>query len=88
MRRVDKIKSLPIDKFAKYLATEWSHDNDPVIRWFDDKYCNDCESVMTEDGEYAWCEVYKKCKYFPDLDKVPSYEDTFRFWWEEDIKSL
>lgn len=82
MKRIDKFKSMSVDEIAEYIATNWIHDNDPVITWFDNEYCNQCSSIIIDNVEYAWCEVHKKCPYFPKLDSVPDNVQMIKLWLE------
>lgn len=78
--------TMDIDKFAKWLHENCGDDAAWVL-WFDKKYCNKCECIPMNDYsclEYAYCEVNKKCRYFPDLNEIPSMEDIIKMWLEND----
>ena len=36
--------------------------------------------------ECAWCEIYKKCRFFPDMDKVPDGVEMAKMWLESEDK--
>ena len=89
----EKIKSMNIDEFTEWFADNCMHDDDPVIKWWDNAYCKDCNSVYTtvdyldsyapsynKEHECAWCEVNGKCKYFQDMNEVPSSQDMIKLW--------
>ena len=82
----DKFKSMNIDEFAEWLDEYGMFDNSPWMRWFDQKYCKNCEDIMCkyEDGtkEFtcSWCEVNGKCKFFLDLDKSPENKEIIKMW--------
>ena len=39
-----------------------------------------------DDIECAYCEVYKKCRYFPDMTEVPDGVEMARLWLESEVK--
>lgn len=86
------IKSKDIDEFAEWLDKYGKFDNSPWIEWFDKKYCKKCMSEYVyskrfeKEIECAWCEIYKKCKHFPDLDWSPDNEDIIKLWLESEIE--
>jgi hypothetical protein len=46
MTNFDKLKSLDIDMFAKWLERNGRWDDSPWDRWFNQKYCQQCEPVV------------------------------------------
>lgn len=88
----EKIKSMDINEFAKWFSENCVHDGDPVITWWDNKYCKNCESEIVhviEDGremECAWCEVHDKCRYFTHMDKTPEFDEITKLWLESESK--
>ena len=82
MNNFDDIKSMNIDELAEWFADNWLHDNDPSIKWFDDKYCKKCEPVIMDGGEYSWCEVNHKCRYFQD--GIPDCKQMVKLWLESE----
>ena len=36
--------------------------------------------------ECAYCEVYKKCRYFEEMDEVPDGKEMVRLWLEEEVE--
>lgn len=95
----DKI-IMPIKEFAKWLDSNGQHDNSPWIMWFDSQYCSKCEPeiVKREDSmsklgfkllfknetECSYCEIHKKCRYFPDMEEIPSNTDIIEMWLKEE----
>lgn len=80
----EKIKSMDIDEFAKWFEENCSHDTDPCIKWWDKKYCQNCEAVIKDDMKYGYCELYGKCKYFKDIDNVLDWKETIKLWLESE----
>lgn len=82
MIRFEELKNMDIDEFAKWIDENGQFDNSPWMTWWDELYCQNCEAVMChhieakeklgfepfyeKDVECAYCEIYKKCKYFLD----------------------
>ena len=36
--------------------------------------------------ECAYCEIYKKCRYFEDMDEVPDGVEMVRLWLETEVE--
>lgn len=91
MTKFEKIKSMNIDEFAEYLNKYWIHDNDPCIKWWNNNYCNNCEPELSEGfelgrkQEFAWCELHSKCKFFEDMNRIPSCMQTIKMWLESEV---
>lgn len=81
MKRIDKFKSMSVDEIAEYIATNWVHDNDPTITWFDNEYCTHCQAV---EEDYAYCEMYGKCEHFLNLNRYPNNKDIVKVWLESE----
>ena len=52
----------------------------------------DAESVVgfkpcffDDDIECAYCEVYKKCRFFEDMDDVPNGKEIVKLWLESEV---
>jgi hypothetical protein len=98
MTRYEAFKSLPIDELAKLLSDMISGDapwNDwftnkhcdgcetIVIPAENVKEVLGFEPMnIKETYECAYCEVHDKCKFFPDLDSIPSDEAVCKMWLE------
>ena len=61
------------------------------MKQFDEKYCKNCADVIAEyEGDslmhlnkksvFSYCEVYNKCKYFQEMDELPSASDILSIW--------
>lgn len=95
MNNFDKLKSLDIDTLAKWLAAYGRWADSPWDQWFDQKYCQQCEPVKaimdsflgeSRECEFAYCEINKKCRFFPDMDDVPDTKETVKMWLEAEVE--
>ena len=93
---------MPIDELAKWLDEHLMFDDAPHMQWFVENYCDKCESIMCkyEDSEKVlgfkpfydaevectYCEIYKKCRFFPNMDEVPDGKETVKLWLESEIE--
>lgn len=75
-----------IDEFAKWL-NENCGDDAAWILWYDKNYCKECacvningEESFDYDADYAYCEIYKKCRFFPDMNEVPDCLEIVKMW--------
>lgn len=98
MTNFEKIKSMSIDELAEFIDEHAMYDDTPWMDWWDKTYCNKCESVVLnyedsekilgltpfyeQEQECAYCEVYHKCRYFPDYEEEPSMKDIVKMWLE------
>lgn len=76
-----------IDEFAKWLNENCGDDAD-WINWFDRNYCKNCESVSIDGsacGDYAYCEVDKKCRFFPEMQEAPNCEEIVKMWLNSEV---
>lgn len=39
-----------------------------------------------DEAECAYCEVYKKCRYFQDMDEVPDGKEIVKLWLEAEVE--
>ncbi len=85
----EKIKLMSIEEFAEWLDEQMGSDISPWNIWWDSTYCQNCESVMSfvpylnGEHECAWCEINdNKCKFFPEMSKVPNGKEIVRMWLE------
>lgn len=78
----ENLKSMNIDKFAEWYENNCLHNNDPCIKWWDKTYCKNCEAIVKDDKEYAYCELNHKCRFFKDMDNVPDCRQMTKLWLE------
>ena len=102
MTRFDKFTTSSIDSLAEWINEYGAHDASPWITWFDNKYCSICPYVVIDKKdsleklgfELMWedrttcshCEVYKKCRYFPDMKESPSNTEIIKMWLESEVE--
>ena len=85
----ESIKSKDIDELVKWIDKHTTIDNSPYITWWDNNYCNKCMVEIKDGHEYGWCELHNKCKYFQDMDSIPSCEQVIKMWLEsEDVDGV
>lgn len=102
MNNFENLKKMSLDDFTAWLDKNGMFDNSPWLNSFNKKYCDNCESVEChyEEAkeklgitpfydntiECAYCEVYKKCRFFEHLEDVPDNKDMIKMWLEEEAK--
>lgn len=88
MNNFENFKSMSIDQLAEWLDKYMTFDDAPHMAWFNEKYCNNCESIMchyedsTREFPCAHCELNGKCRYFPELPEVPNGKEIAKMWLE------
>lgn len=92
MTQFEKFKSMDIDTLAEWLDQNIEFDSSPWMKWFDELYCKNCESIMchyedsTHEFPCAWCELNDGCKFLPDVKGMPSNKEVIKMWLEEEVK--
>ena len=92
MTKFESINSKSIDEFAEWLDTYSLFDGSPWMEWFDKTYCQKCEAeyaqldYLEKECLCAWCEIHKKCKYFPDKDREPNNIEIIKMWLETEAE--
>lgn len=90
MTQFERFKAMNLDEAVGWLDEYGLFDSSPWMKWFDQKYCKNCPSIKCkyEDGirqfPASWCELYDKCKFFPDMPDVPDNKDIIRMWLESE----
>ena len=88
MTNFEKIKSLSIEELAGWINTviPFNDNNEPWNKWFNEKYCDGCESVYTH---YEWggvefpisfCEHEGYCRFFPYYISPLDTKDVITMW--------
>lgn len=80
----EKIKSMDINEYTEWFEANCSHNDDPSIKWFDETYCQKCESIFKDGHEYAYCELNHKCRFFENMNDVPDSKQTIKMWLESE----
>lgn len=87
----EKIKLMSIEELTDLLCKYDSFENPPWSTWWNTNYCQQCESVMAfvpylnGEHECAWCEVNGRCRFFQELNEVPSLKDIIKMWLESEV---
>lgn len=85
----DGFKSKNIDELAEWFDKH-SNGDDSWIRWFDKKYCRNCECIPIDESmpwrECAYCEVHNKCRFFPEMEEAPSCKQIAKLWLESEAE--
>lgn len=82
----DQIRKMNIDEFAEWFNDHCSHDTDPCVEWWNNTYCKNCNPELgTIEGtqtplEFAWCELHKKCRFFPNMECIPDSLEMTKIW--------
>lgn len=88
----ESMKSKSIDELAEWFDEHGAYDNSAWREWFDNNYCQKCESeyvyveMFKKEQPCAWCELHKKCKYFQDMNEMPSNKQIIKMWLETEIE--
>ena len=99
MTNYKKLISKSPRALAEWLDKSGQFDGSPWMKWFDKNYCSKCDSIkinradskdilgfelmFKSDTTCSYCEFYKKCKYFPDKEEIPSNVDIIEMWLKE-----
>ena len=81
----DKMKMESIDEFVGWLDEHATHDNSPWYKYWDEHYCNKCESIEKDDNEFAWCEVYGNCRFFNEMKETPDNKQMIKMWLKSEV---
>lgn len=87
MNVFELLKSKNIEELTEWFD-EIGIDFSPWVSWWDKNYCNKCDAVYYDGdrSEYGWCEVNGKCKYFQDMNDIPSNKQIIKMWLESEIE--
>ena len=91
MKQIDVFNSMNIDEFVDWLDEYGGFESSPWLKWWDETYCKNCDSVCAAspngygEAEYGYCELHGNCRYFKDLNDVPSTKQIIKMWLESEI---
>ena len=85
MKMFDNFKSMNMDELIEWLDKYCMHDHAPWMMWFDKNYCKKCFEEIVDEYEYGYCELNNKCKYFQDMDEIPSIKEIIKMWLECEV---
>ena len=95
MTNYENIMSMKLYEFAKWLDVNGLQDSSPWMDWFADKYCANCQPVFVEldsklygkiRSEECYCENYGKCRFFGELEDIPSCKDIICMWLQQKVE--
>lgn len=85
----ENLCSKNIDELAEWLDKYGMFDGSPWLKYWDENYCQKCESVdvyvpeLDRELKCAWCEVHNdKCKFFQDMEETPDNKQIIKMWLE------
>lgn len=96
MTKFEEIMKSNIKELAELIDKYGQFDNSPWIIWWNETYCSNCESIVckvkNEDAAYhvgqtincSYCELHDKCRYFPDMNEVPSNKEIIEMWLKQE----
>ncbi len=70
MNNFEKLKSMSIDELAEWLDKNGIIDNSPWDEHFNNKYCNNCESVMCKYEDAEKVLGFKPCLWDDEIECV------------------
>lgn len=84
-------KNKNIDELVDWLNEHCVFDHAPWYRWWDENYCNKCESIIRIDDddikrEYGYCELNGNCKFFKEIKDIPDDKQVIKMWLESESK--
>lgn len=88
----DNIKNKNIDEIVEWLDKYCYSDLALWWIWWDKNYCNKCELIKTETNNFfgytkecAYCELNNNCKFFKEMDDIPSSKQVIKMWLESEV---
>ena len=87
-----KSKTNNIDEIVEWMDKYCAFDQAPYMTWWDNNYCKKCAAEVVDDPEgcgflqAAYCELHDKCKYFQDMDDIPTIKETIKMWLESECE--
>jgi hypothetical protein len=91
MKVINMFEHMNIDEFVDWLDKHGSIEDAPWFKWWDSLYCNNCEPVCSTspngygESEYSFCELHGNCRYFQNMDDIPSGKQIIKMWLESEI---
>ena len=88
----DCIKNKNIDELADWINEHFAFDNAPYWHFWDENYCNKCESIETGTNVFgyplmqAYCELTNNCRFFKDKKGIPNDKQIIKMWLESEEK--
>lgn len=102
MTRFDELKNMDIEALTEWIYEHGQFDGSPWCEWWDENYCRKCKPVIChhteakeklgfepfyeKDVECGYCEIEHKCRFFMEMDEIPSCKDIVKMWLESEVK--
>ena len=96
MTNFEKFTNMSSDELAEWACKYGMVYESPWMKWFDENYCKKCEPIKCNydlavdklgiepvfGGKcvFAYCELENHCKFFPDIDRIPTNTDIIKMW--------
>ena len=96
MTQLQKLSSLSREEYIHWLDKYGAFDRSPWMKWFDEHYCKNCESltVIVKDLSgrdkqirCSFCELYDFCSNFPVLGHTPNNKDIIGLWFDSEVET-
>ena len=91
MTRFEELKNMGIETLAEWLDDNCVYDGSPWCKYWDEHYCSKCDGVTAyvpdfdAECEFAWCELNGKCRFFQDMNDIPSCKEIVQMWLESEV---
>jgi hypothetical protein len=101
MTRFEKFQKMNLTELAQELDSLTEQDCAPWEAEFGKKFCENCESTECEyECASEWekvyygkrtirlpyCELYDKCRFFPNKNSIPTAAEVIEMWLEEEVE--
>ena len=101
MTRFEEFKNMDIEAFTEWICKYGELDGSPWMTWWDENYCSKCESIeccyadakaklgfepfYESSVECAYCELEHKCRFFQEMNEIPSCKDIVNMWLKSEV---
>ena len=91
MKVINMFEYMNIDEFVDWLDENVYLEHSPWLKWWDETYCKNCEPICDcspngcGESEYGYCELHGNCRYFQDMEDIPSGKQIIKMWLESEI---
>ena len=91
MKVISMFENMSIDELIDWFCENMYLEYSPWLKWFDETYCKNCEPVCAcspnghGESDYSFCEFHGNCRYFQDMNDVPSDKQIAKMWLESEI---
>lgn len=75
----ENLMSKNIDELVEWLDENGAVYDSPWKKWYNKTYCRKCNA-----DECRWCQLYNKCKFFPEMNRVPNRRQKIKLWLESE----